>query len=92
MTPHRLRFVHVGAASGEPEISLPGAVLRSSAVQLMGSGLKSVSMPKLLGAIRSSFQAAGPARLQIATLTMLLAQIEQAWQAPAKPRIVLTIP
>ncbi len=32
-----VRFVHVGGASREEEISLPGAALRSSAIQLMGS-------------------------------------------------------
>ncbi|HEY0308949.1 MAG TPA: zinc-binding alcohol dehydrogenase family protein, partial [Acidobacteriaceae bacterium] len=34
-----IRFVHVGGASREEEIALPGAVLRSSAIQLMGSGV-----------------------------------------------------
>lgn len=33
----------------------------------------------------------GPARLTIATQTMNLSEIEQAWQAPGKPRIVITI-
>ena len=86
-----VRFVHVGGASREDEIALPGAALRSSAIQLMGSGLKSVPMPKLLDAIRSVFQAAGPARLQIATQTMPLSAIEEAWQAPGKPRVVITM-
>jgi hypothetical protein len=35
----RVRFVHVGGASREEEIALPGAALRSSAIQLMGSGV-----------------------------------------------------
>ncbi len=65
-----VRFVHVGGASGEEEIALPGAALRSSAIQLMGSGVKSVPFPKLLGSIKSVFEAVGPARLQIATRTM----------------------
>jgi NADPH:quinone reductase-like Zn-dependent oxidoreductase len=87
-----VRFVHVGGASREEEIALPGAALRSSAIQLMGSGVKSVPFAKLLGAIRSVFEAVGPAQLQIATKTMPLSEIEQAWQAPGKPRIVVTTP
>jgi NADPH:quinone reductase-like Zn-dependent oxidoreductase len=87
-----VRFVHVGAASGENTLELPGAALRSSAIQLMGSGLKSVPFPKLLDAIRNVFEAVGPARLQIATKTMPLSLIGEAWDAPAKPRIVVTIP
>ena len=86
-----VRFVHVGGSSGEEEIALPGAALRSSAIQLMGSGLKSVPFPKLLGAIKSVFEAATPAKLQIATRTMPLSEIEEAWKAPNKPRIVVTI-
>ena len=86
-----VRFVHVGGASGEDEILLPGAALRSSAIQLMGSGIKSVSLTKLLGALESVFAAAVPAKLQIATRTMPLAQIAAAWGAPGKPRMVVTI-
>jgi NADPH:quinone reductase-like Zn-dependent oxidoreductase len=86
-----VRFVHVGGASGEEEIGLPGAALRSSAIQLMGSGVKSVPLPKLLGGIRSVFEAVGPAKLQIATHTMPLSEIEEAWKKPGKPRVVITI-
>jgi NADPH:quinone reductase-like Zn-dependent oxidoreductase len=86
-----VRFVHVGGASREEEIALPGAALRSSAIQLMGSGLKSVPFPKLLNAIKSVFEATGPAKLQIATRTMLLSVIEEAWEEPGKPRIVVTM-
>jgi len=86
-----VRLVHVGGASGEQEIALPGAALRSSAIQMMGSGLKSVPLPKLLGAIKNVFEAAGPANLQIATQTRPLSDIEEAWKAPGKPRIVISI-
>jgi hypothetical protein len=86
-----VRFLHVGGASREEEIALPGAALRSSAIQLMGSGVKSVPFPKLLGSIKSIFEDVGPARLQIATQSMDLAEIEDAWKAPGKPRIVITI-
>jgi NADPH:quinone reductase-like Zn-dependent oxidoreductase len=86
-----VRFIHVGGASREEEIAIPGSALRSSAIQLMGSGVKSLPFAKLLGSIRSVLQAVGPARLQIATQMMDLSQIEEAWQAPNKPRIVMTI-
>lgn len=88
---HPVRFVHVGASSGEHSIDLPGAALRSSAIQLMGSGAKSVSLPRLLDAVRGVFEAAIPARLQIATQVMPLSKIEEAWGAPNRPRIVMSI-
>ena len=37
-----VRFVQVGGASCEGNIELPAAALRSSAIQLMGCGIKSV--------------------------------------------------
>lgn len=87
-----VRFVQVGGASGEENIQLPSAALRSSAIQLMGSGVKSVPLPRLLNAIRHVFEAAVPAKLQIAIKTMPLSAIEEAWDAPGKPRVVFTIP
>jgi NADPH:quinone reductase-like Zn-dependent oxidoreductase len=87
-----VRFIHVGAASREENLALPSAALRSSAIQLMGSGVKSVPFAKLLEAIGKVFAIAGPARLQVATGTAPLPAIEQAWEAPGNPRMVITIP
>lgn len=86
-----VRFVQIGAASGEENISLPGAALRSSSIELMGSGLKSVSMSGLIRAIKSVFAAAIPAKLQIAKKAVPLSEVEHYWNAPAKPRIVFTL-
>jgi NADPH:quinone reductase-like Zn-dependent oxidoreductase len=86
-----VRFVHVGAASGEESIDLPGAALRSSAIVLMGSGLKSVRWSALLGAIKRVFEATIPARLQIAIKAVPLSEVEAYWSAPAKPRVVCTL-
>jgi len=88
---HPVRFVHVGAASGEANIELPGATLRSSAIQLMGSGAKSVPFPRLLDAVRNVFEAVAPGDLKIATKTVPLSEIESNWDAPGKPRIVFTL-
>ena len=87
-----VRFVHVGGASGEETIELPGAALRSSAIVLMGSGVKSVRMAVLLDAIRNVFEVAAAAPLQIATSVVPLAEIASVWDdAPGKPRVVFTV-
>jgi NADPH:quinone reductase-like Zn-dependent oxidoreductase len=86
-----VRFVHVGGASGEKSIDLPGAGLRSSPIVLMGSGAKSVRSSALLEAIKSVFKAIIPARLQIATKTVPLSEVEEYWSAPGKPRVVFTL-
>jgi hypothetical protein len=40
-----------------------------------------------LGAIKSVFEAAGPAKLQIAIQTMPLSEIESAWKARGNPAL-----
>jgi NADPH:quinone reductase-like Zn-dependent oxidoreductase len=87
-----VRFVHVGGASREENIELPGAALRSSAIMLMGSGVKSVRLPVLLQAIRNVFEAVRPAGLKIATRVVPLPEVEETWdKAAGKPRVVFSI-
>jgi NADPH:quinone reductase-like Zn-dependent oxidoreductase len=86
-----VRFVHVGGASGEESIDLPGAGLRSSSIVLMGSGLKSVPLSALFAAVKSIFDVTIPAKLQIVTKNVPLAEVEQHWNSPGKPRVVFTI-
>lgn len=87
-----VRFVHVGGASGEESIELPGAALRSSAIMLMGSGVKSVPMPVLLDAVRSIFEVVVPAKLQIATKSVPISEVAAVWDsAGGKPRVVFTV-
>lgn len=73
-----IRFIHIGAVSAQ-NISLPSSVLRSSAIQLMGSGMGSVPFKRLLKAIKGVLQAAVPGKLEIATTTVPLSQIGGAW-------------
>jgi hypothetical protein len=73
-----VRYVEIGSISGD-EISLPSAALRSSGLVLMGSGLGSVSLRGLLGAIAAVFQAAASGNLRIKTETIPLACVEENW-------------
>jgi NADPH:quinone reductase-like Zn-dependent oxidoreductase len=87
-----VRFVHVGGASGEANIELPGAALRSAAITLLGSGVGSVSRKGLVQSIRSVFEAVEPAGLKIATQVVPLSDVEGVWEkATGKPRVVFTI-
>jgi NADPH:quinone reductase-like Zn-dependent oxidoreductase len=89
---HPARFVHVGGSSGESEIALPGAALRSSALTLMGSGIGSVSRLALVESIRKVFEAVQPAGLKVAIRVVPLADVADVWEkAGGKPRVVLTI-
>lgn len=86
-----IRYVQIGAISGA-EISLPGAVLRSSAITLMGSGIGSISLDRLVNAVAELFQATVPGGFEIATKTALLSEVEEAWPLDdSNRRTVFTI-
>lgn len=87
---HPVRFVQVGEASREP-VELPGAALRSSAIQIMGSGLKSVPLPRLLESIRQTFDLAVRGRLYLPTKVVPLSMVTEHWDAAGKPRLVFTL-
>lgn len=86
-----IRFVQVGSASGG-SIELPGAVLRSSALTLMGSGIGSIAFPRLIQAVTGVLHAAGPGGLSVDTRTVPLDAIADAWLQDAETaRTVFTI-
>ncbi|BCH64646.1 zinc-binding dehydrogenase [Agrobacterium vitis] len=85
-----LRFVQVGAVSGG-QISLPAAVLRSSAIELMGSGIGSVPRNRMIQTIGELLQAVRPAGLKIATAPVALSKVQEIWDADdSTVRTVLT--
>ena len=73
-----MRFVQVGSMSGA-NITLPSAVLRSSAITLMGSGIGSVPADRLVAAIGELLQAAAPAGFEIMAKSVPLLEVERAW-------------
>jgi NADPH:quinone reductase-like Zn-dependent oxidoreductase len=87
---HPVRFVQVGEASREP-VELPAAALRSSAIQIMGSGLKSVPLPKLLEGIRQTFDLAARSKLYLPTEVVPLSTVTENWEASGKPRLVFAL-
>lgn len=74
-----IRFVQVGSVGGQ-EIALPSAVLRASAIELMGSGIGSIPLDRLVAAIGELLQATVPGGFRIAFQPVLLSDFEQAWQ------------
>jgi hypothetical protein len=89
---HRsMRFVSIGSVTG-PELALPSAVLRSSRIQLIGSGLGSVPIERLTASISALLTAAGAGRLTLATRAVPLAEIATAWTAPDDGRRIVVLP
>ena len=87
-----IRFVHIGSVSG-PNITLPSSALRSSAITLMGSGIGSIPMDRLLKAIGEVLRASVPGGFEIATKTFPLSEVERVWAAAGSmPRAVFQMP
>ncbi len=84
-----LRFVQIGNSAGA-QIPLPGAVLRSAAIELLGSGLGSVPLPRLLAAIAGTFAIAAGGGLDLPLRVMPLREVSAAWTMPARERVVLS--
>ena len=84
-----IRYVQIGAISGM-DITLAGAALRSSALQLMGSGIGSVPQRQILAAIRGLLEAAPAAGFKVSARVLSLGEVATAWDAgDAQSRIVL---
>ncbi|MFD1417852.1 quinone oxidoreductase family protein [Companilactobacillus keshanensis] len=85
------KFISIGAASGQSEISLPSAVLRSSKIEILGSGVKSVPMEQLMLAISNVFDWADQNHITLTTNEFDLSEITDAWNAPLTPRAVIKV-
>lgn len=85
------RLVEVGESAGKT-VSLPGAILRSVDLKLMGSGFGSVPLQRVLDAVPIFFSLAAAGTLRVSTESVPLAQVEAAWnRKEAGKRIVFTI-
>ena len=93
---HRVRFVSVGTMMGD-SVALSGATLRSTDLQLSGSGLGSWSRAEVgkifTEILPEAFQLAADGRLHLDTVTVQLADIEHAWETevPAGKRLVVLV-
>ncbi|EOD8953825.1 zinc-binding alcohol dehydrogenase family protein [Klebsiella aerogenes] len=86
-----VRYVQVGSLTGA-DIGLNGAVLRAAPLQLMGSGIGSLSMPQLLAATGEMLQAAVPGHFTIATTPLPLRDVAAAWPRDnSQKRTVFTL-
>jgi NADPH2:quinone reductase len=87
----RLRYIQIGQAAGRT-IPLDGSVLRSSAVELLGSGFGSVALPDLLTSIRDFFAEAARQPFHIDVRTFPLSDVTSAWNEPEGDARLVFIP
>ncbi len=79
----RLRFVQIGSSAG-PTIALPAATLRSSAVELLGSGFGSASLDQIVRAVAEFFRTAEAQPFHFKTEAAPLRDVEKLWNTPEK--------
>lgn len=93
---HTTKIVTAGDMAGK-EISLPSAILRSSAIEILGSGFGSLSPEELIVfnkvILPEMFLLASNNKLHIQTESHPIEDIEEVWnkQLPSGTRLVITI-
>jgi NADPH2:quinone reductase len=75
--------VQIGASAGAT-ISLHAAALRSSGLELLGSGFGSASLQQILAAVAEFFQAAVTQPFQFSVKTAPLSEVEVLWNSPER--------
>ncbi len=84
-----VRFVQIGSIAGE-EIALPAGILRSSGIELLGSGIGSLSLGQMMSAVGDMFAAARSAGLTLDYRTVPLADVAVAWDEGDGARVIFT--
>jgi len=77
----RLRYVQIGSMAGQ-SVSLNAATLRSSGIEILGSGFGSASLDQILEAIREFFQTAATQPFQFNVKAAPLSEVESLWNTP----------
>jgi NADPH:quinone reductase-like Zn-dependent oxidoreductase len=83
----RIRYIQIGNSAG-PNISLAAAALRSSGLELYGSGFGSVSMDKLFASLRAILASAAKEPFQFKCTTAPLRDVEKLWNSKEEARLV----
>jgi len=90
--PMRIRYVSIGTMAG-PTISLTSAALRSSGLEIYGSGFGSVSREAIIETLPKIWKLAANGKIRIDTKVVPLTEIRNVWQRSdvQGQRIVITL-
>ena len=84
----RTRYIEIGSSAGN-RISLAGATLRSSGLELLGSGFGSASIEQIWRALAEIFRTAAREPFHMDVKTAALRDVEALWNSPpASARLV----
>jgi NADPH:quinone reductase-like Zn-dependent oxidoreductase len=85
--PRTTRLIEIGSMAG-PTISLPGAALRSSGLEIYGAGGGSVPMQAIVEAVPQILEHAARGDLKLETKKVPLADVEAQWNRKEDRRVV----
>jgi NADPH:quinone reductase-like Zn-dependent oxidoreductase len=85
--PHATRLIEIGSMAG-PTISLPGAALRSSGLEIYGAGGGSVPKQAIAEALPQIFEYAARGTLKLETKKVSLSDVEAEWNQNEDRRVV----
>jgi NADPH:quinone reductase-like Zn-dependent oxidoreductase len=84
----RIRFIQIGESAGKT-VSLAAATLRSSGLELLGSGFGSANLEQIRQALAEFFEVAAKKPFEFQTTAAPLAEVETLWgNAEAGTRLV----
>jgi NADPH:quinone reductase-like Zn-dependent oxidoreductase len=83
----RIRYVQIGSMAGAT-IAMPAEALRSSGLEMVGSGFGSVSIERIFVVLGEFLQEAGRQPFQFAIQTAPLADVEKLWAVKTGARLV----
>jgi NADPH2:quinone reductase len=79
----RVRYIQIGSMAGAT-IPLPAATLRSSGLELLGSGFGSASLDQIAQSLTAYFSAAAANPFQTSIQTAPLRDVERLWNTPER--------
>jgi NADPH2:quinone reductase len=89
--PRITRLVEIGESAG-PTVSLPGAALRSSGLEIYGAGGGSVPWKAILEAVPQILEHAARGELKVETKRVALSEVESVWGKKADDGRVVFVP
>lgn len=87
----RIRYVQVGSSAG-PNISLPAATLRSSGLELMGSGFGSVSLERIFRSLARFVEEAARQPFHFRASAAPLSEVAARWNQPRNDGRLVFVP
>lgn len=83
----RIRYIQIGSAAGAT-IPFPAATLRSSGLEILGSGFGSVPIDRIFASLAAFLDEAARESFDVRVNAVPLRDLEKFWNAPENARIV----